>query len=443
MGQKPLLNTAIPGPKSESLRKKEESYLAPGLQGFAQMAGIVVDHANGSWITDIDGNKFLDFIGGIGVNGLGHSHPVWVKKIQSQVEKVSIGSFTSENRVQLLEKISQHAPQGKDYVTQLYSSGAEAVESALRLAKNVTGKYEAVSFWGGFHGKTQGVLSLMGSDFKKTFGPFAPGSCVVPYPDSDRPPFLVPKGQSFTEACIAFAEKQVAMNLSGQVAAILVEPIQGTAGNVIPPDDFLLELKKLAEKWNALLICDEMITGFGRSGKWWGCEHSGVTPDIITIGKQFGGGFPISGVMLRSEISNAKPWGEPSGSSSSYGGNPLASAAALAAIEVIEEENLVTHSQQMGNYFLEKLKTLEKNPFISKIRGRGLMIGIDLVDPETQAPLSKEKCKKIFDQCLQKGLLTMAYANRFRIQTAMTIQKEEIDCGVGILEDVFEQLLVN
>lgn len=434
----PNLKTEIPGPKSKALREREEQHLAPGLQGFALMAGIVVKEAKGSTVTDVDGNTFIDIIGGIGVNGLGHSHPKFVKAIQDQVARASVGSFTSEARVELLEKIAKNRPTPSIHRTQLYSSGAEAVESALRLAKCATGKSEFVSFWGGFHGKTMGALSLMGNDFKNGMGPMVPGSHIVPYANPYRPPFKV-RPESLTEACIDHARKHLKAASTGNIAAFIIEPMQGTAGNVIPPDDFLLAVKDLAKEFGALLIADEMITGFGRTGKYWGIHHSGVDPDIVTLGKQFGGGFPLSAVMAKDEIIHAKPWGNPSGSSSSYGGNPLGSAAALAALQIIEEENLVENSRRMGEYFVKKLEPMiERYPFIGDVRGRGLFIGVEMVkDKNTKEPLSKAACQKVFMECLKRGLLTMSYASSFRIQPSMTIDTATIDSCVSILDEVF------
>ena len=304
--QKPFIHTAIPGPKSQELRKREDEHLAPGLQSFALMAGIAVKEARGSAVTDVDGNTLIDIIGGIGVNALGHSHPEYVRAVQAQVEKASVGSFTSEPRVKLFEKLAEHRPSPGLHRAQLYSSGAEAVESALRLAKSYTGKYEFVSFSGGFHGKTMGVLSLMGSEFKNGFGPMVPGSHIAPYADCYRCPLKL-NYPSCGLACVEATRQQIKQNSSGKIAAFLIEPMQGTAGNVIPPKEFLPAVKEVAREFDALLIVDEMITGFGRTGKYWGSEHSGVEPDIITLGKQFGGGFPISAILSKDEIVHAKP----------------------------------------------------------------------------------------------------------------------------------------
>lgn len=431
LNQNISLNTNIPGPKSSELRKIEDKLIADGLQGFALMAGIVVDKAYGHIVEDVDGNKFLDIIGGIGVNGLGHSHPKFVQAIKDQVENASVGSFTSKARIELLKKIDSHK-RGQLSRLQLYSSGAAAVESALRLAKNYTGKYEIASFSGGFHGKTHGTLGLMGSDFKSSYGPFAPGCHNLPFPDTTKPEIK-------TDNYLEMARTQLKNNLTSGLAAIIIEPVQGTAGNIEPPRDFLLGLKEIAKEFDALLIADEMITGFGRTGNFWGTELSGVIPDIITLGKQFGGGYPISGVLTTSEISKTRPWGAPSGSSSSYGGNPLAAAAALSAISIIEEENLVENSKQMGAYFLENLRGFEqKYPFLANARGVGMMLGIDLIHPKTQELLPKTECSKIFTSFMQKGLLTMSYSPRFRIQPAMIIDKNTIDNIIQIMDDVFK-----
>lgn len=435
LDQKESLKTAIPGPKSQELRHIEDNLIANGLQGFALMAGLVVDKAYGHIVEDVDGNKFLDIIGGIGVNGLGHSHPKFVEAIKRQVENASVGSFTSEVRIELLKKVDAHK-RGELNRLQLYSSGAAAVESALRLAKNYTGKYEVASFSGGFHGKTHGVLGLMGSDFKNSYGPFAPGCHNLPFPDTT-------KANVTTDNYLEMARTQLKNNITSGLAAIIIEPVQGTAGNIEPPKDFLLGLKEIAREFDALFIADEMITGFGRTGHFWGTEISGVIPDIITMGKQFGGGYPISGVLTTSEISSTKPWGNPSGSSSSYGGNPLAAAAALSAISIIEEENLVENSKQMGEYFLTHLRNFEeKYPFLTNARGIGMMLGIDIIDPQNGNLLEKSKCNEIFQSFMRKGLLTMSYTPRFRIQPAMIIDKGTIDNIVQIMDDVFSEVKI-
>jgi 4-aminobutyrate aminotransferase-like enzyme len=404
------------------------------------MAGLVVDHAVGSAVTDVDGNTFLDFIGGIGVNALGHAHPGVVAAIQQQVARAHVGSFTSEARVDLVERLAAHAPAPELHRVQLYSGGAEAVESALRLAKSYTKKYEFVSFWGGFHGKTLGALSLMGSSYKEGLGPMVSGAHLVPYADCYRCPI----GSTYPTCglgCVEVGRKQLKMAGAGAIAGIIVEPMQGTAGNVIPPDDFLPAVQALATEVGALFIVDEMITGFGRTGKWWGVHHSGATPDIVTMGKAFGGGFPLSGLLTRDEIASAKPWSVASGSSSSYGGNPLGAAAGAAALRAIEEERLVDNARDVGAAMLDALRPfVDDYPFVGEVRGRGLFLGIELVrDKKTKKPLARSVTRRVFDECVRRGLLTMSYAPSFRIQPALTIDRATAMNGIAILREVFDE----
>jgi 4-aminobutyrate aminotransferase-like enzyme len=437
--QRVCLVTEVPGKKSLALRAREDEHIAPGLQSYAVTSGVVVDHARGSAITDVDGNVLLDFVGGIGVNSFGHSHPEIVSAVQEQVAQASVGSLTSRPRVELVERLAEHAPAPGVHRVQLYSTGSEAVESALRLAKSRTGKWEFVSFWGGFHGKTLGSLSLMGSTFKDKLGPLAPGSHVVPYADCYRCPF----GQTYPScgvACAEVARKQVKMQSAGAVAAVIVEPIQGTAGNVIPPDEFLRAVRSIADELDALLIVDEMITGFGRTGRYWGLEHSGVRPDIVTLGKAFGGGYPLSGVLTTDTIASASPWSTPSGSSSSYGGNPLAAAAGAAALRVLDEEALVENSRIVGEAMLRELAPfVDDYPFVGEVRGRGLLAAIELVrDKRTKVPLSPNVTRRIYDACVRRGLLAMTYAPRVRLQPSLTIDHATASNGIAVLREVFD-----
>jgi 4-aminobutyrate aminotransferase-like enzyme len=190
------------------------------------------------------------------------------------------------------------------------------------------------------------------------------------------------------------------------------------------------------------VIADEMITGFGRTGTWWGVDHSGVVPDVVTIGKAFGGGFPLSGLLTRDDLARAEPWSRPSGSSSSYGGNPLGAAAGAAAISAIDEEGLVENARRVGEVMLRALRPLvDRVPFVGDVRGRGLFIGVELVrDKRTREPLSARACRRLFDECLRRGLLTMAYAPRLRLQPALTIDADTAEAGVAILAEAFDAL---
>jgi 4-aminobutyrate aminotransferase-like enzyme len=437
--QRADLKTAVPGPESRALRAREDAHMAPGLQGYAVSAGIVVEEGRGSAVTDVDGNTYLDFIGGINVAALGHSHPTFVDALKTQVEKISVGSFTSRARVELTERLAAKPPAKGVHRLQLYSGGAEAVESALRLAKCHTGKYEFVSYWGGFHGKTMGALSLMGSTFKDKLGPMVPGAHQIPYADCYRCPIGL-EYPSCGVACAEVGRKHVKVASAGAVAAVIVEPMQGTAGNIVPPKEFLPAARALADELGAVLIADEMITGLGRTGKRWGVEHSGVRPDVVTLGKAFGGGFPLSGLLTTDEIAAAKPWGIPSGSSSSYGGNPLGAAAGAAALRIIDEENLTENAAAVGEVMLRELETfVDRYPFVGYVSGAGLFLRVELVrDKKTKEPLPRKVTERIFQECVRRGLLTMAYAASFRIQPSLTIDAATAKNGLAILAEVFD-----
>jgi 4-aminobutyrate aminotransferase-like enzyme len=342
--QQAVIKTAIPGPGSRALRAREDAHMAPGLQGYAVQAGIVVEEGKGSAVTDVDGNTYLDFIGGINVGALGHSHPTYVDAVKKQVEKISVGSFTSEARVELAERLAAKPPAPGVHRLQLYSGGAEAVESALRLAKCHTGKYELVSYWGGFHGKTQGALSLMGSTFKNKLGPMVPGAHQIPYADCYRCPVGL-EYPSCGVACVEIGRRQVKTASAGAVAAVIVEPMQGTAGNIVPPKELMPAARALADELDAVLIADEMITGLGRTGKRWGVDHTGVRPDVVTIGKALASGVPIGAYGVTAEVAE-RILGDPDadlidqgGVGGTLAGNALSMAAARATLaEVLTDE---------------------------------------------------------------------------------------------------------
>jgi len=318
---------------------------------------------------------------------------------------------------------------------QLYSSGAEAVESAFRLAKNATGKHEVVGFWGGFHGKTMGTLAVNGAGNQRTYGPTPPGH-VLPFANCYRCPVKLTY-PSCGIACADLAREQLRHQSTGQVAAMIVEPMQGTAGNVIPPPEFLQRAQDIAREFGAVFIADEMITGFGRTGRWFACERSGVTPDAITLGKGFGSGFPISGVVAKHELAQAKPWANPSGSSSSYGGNPLAAAAALASIRTLQRENVLENVRGVGAAMLAELRTWpERLRWVGDVRGEGLFLAVELVaDRTTKEPLPRKVCEEIFQEGLRRGLLAMSYTHAIRLQPALTIEKEVGLAGLALLRE--------
>jgi 4-aminobutyrate aminotransferase/(S)-3-amino-2-methylpropionate transaminase len=422
---------------SSRLCSQEQKYMSPGLQEVAQLSQLTIREGRGRWLTDVDGRRYLDFMAGVAVCSLGHTHPGFVAALKDQLDRVTIGSFTSENRVALLQLIASLTPSGLDKI-QLYSGGAEAVEAAVRLAKCCTGKFEILSFWGGFHGKTGGVLGLIGDQFKQSWGILHPGLHLAPYADCYRCPFRM-EYPGCSMFCLDFVRQFLKNNTAGSLAAIIVEPMQGTAGNIIPPPEWLPGLLDIARENDALLIADEMITGFGRTGRMFGSNHSELTPDIMTIGKGMGNGFPVSGLISTAKITSSMPFAKPSSSSSSYGGNPLASTAALAAISAIVEESLVENSREVGDYLLEGLRGLqEKFEFIGDVRGRGLLIGVELVkDRTTRAPMEKSVTRQIFLETLKRGLVSMNYKAQFRINPPLSLTQEEAEVGLQILEEVF------
>ncbi len=425
---------------SEPIFEEEQRYIAPGAQSIAINSRLVIDHGRGVRLWDVEGREFLDFFCGVTVGSLGHSHPKYVAALQKQLEKVVFGSFTTRPRVRFLKGLAEAAP-GNLRRSILYSGGSEAVEAALRLAKAYTKKFEFIGFWGGFHGKTGGVLGLIGDHFKHQRGPLAPGLYSVPYANCYRCPFhATHPGCSFL--CVEFLRKFIRHNTSGSIAAILVEPIQGTAGNVVPPPGFLKSLQEVAREAEALLIVDEIITGFGRTGKMFCVEHEGIVPDIMTLGKGMGGGFPVSGLISTDEIVAAKPFSMPSASSSSYGGNPLAAAACLVTLETILEEKLVENSRTVGAWLLEQFRGIEdRYPFVGNVRGRGLMIGVELVrDKKSREPFSGRAARACFDLALKEGLILMITNSVIRVNPALILSREEAAVGLEKLKKVFDIL---
>jgi 4-aminobutyrate aminotransferase/(S)-3-amino-2-methylpropionate transaminase len=436
-GKLPKIKTAIPGPKSREVFADEERHVAPGRQRISQLAGVAFDHGDGATLTDVDGNVYVDFFAGVAVASLGHGHPGLAQALSRQAARLIVGTFATPERAEAFRLLSEIAPAGLKRA-HLYSGGAEAVEAALRLARSRTKKHEVVGFWGGFHGKTAGVLGLIGDESKQGYGPLEGGRYQVPYADCYRCPFKL-EYPSCGLYCVDFARKQIKASSSGAIAAILAEPMQGTAGNVIPPDDWMPAIKDVASENGAMLIADEMITGFGRTGKMWGVEHSGVKPDIVTVGKGMGSGFPVSGVLMGEELSKAEPFAKPSASSSSYGGNPLAAVALAETIKTIQRDDLVGNSREVGAFLLGRLlEFTEKFEFVGDVRGRGLLIGMDLVrDRKTREPLARKVTELIFLESLKRGLVTMSYFPRVRINPPLVITRTQAEAGAAILDEVF------
>jgi 4-aminobutyrate aminotransferase / (S)-3-amino-2-methylpropionate transaminase / 5-aminovalerate transaminase len=428
------------GSRSERIFKEEQKYISPGFQGIALYSRLALASGRNEIVVDEDGKEYIDFVSGIGVGSTGHCHPSYVRALKRQLGRITYSSFTTEVRMKFLRLLASLLPKPLSRI-QLFSGGAEAVEAAFRLAKSVTKKSEFVGFWGAFHGKTGGVLGLLGDEFKKDLGPFMPGLALSPFAYCYRCPLKL-RYPSCGIACADHLRQVVRLQTQQQVAAIIFEPIQGTSGNIVPPKEFLPAVQSVAKEFGALLISDEMQTGFGRSGKMWGFEHDQLSPDILTVGKGIGGGFPLSGVVSTDEYCRAAPYSLPSGSSSSYGGNPLAASAGLATIQIILREKLVENARTVGELLLKTFKGFEeKFEFVGESRGRGLMIGIELVkDKVSRERVDKKICHRIFHACLRRGLLSMTYSNPIRIIPPLTIPQKSAMQAASILEEVFSEI---
>ena len=429
------MNRHEPGPRSKRIVEEEQRHMSPGLQSIALYSGLAMAQGSGCTLIDEDGKRYIDFVAGIGVGSVGHCHPHYVEALKRQVEQLTFSSFTTEVRAKFLHLVASVTPKGLSRI-QMFSGGAEAVEAAFRLAKSATRRFEFIGFWGGFHGKTGGVLGLLGDDFKKELGPFMPGLYSSPYGQCYRCPWKL-TFPSCGLACAEHLRQVIRYQTQGAIAAIIVEPIQATAGNVVPPPGFLQAVRDIAHEHGALLIADEMQTGFGRTGLMWGCDHDGVVPDLMTVGKGIAGGFPLSALISTDELTSRKPFANPSGSSSSYGGNPLAAAAGLATLEIILKDDLVKHAERVGSVMLARLRAMqERHRCIGDVRGRGLLLGLELVrDRESKEPLQKEVTQALFQECLRRGLVAMCYAPIVRIIPPLVITEAQALEGLELLDE--------
>jgi len=432
------LKTPIPGPKSKALAARRADAIPRGLSIGTP---VYVAKAEDAWLEDVDGNRYLDFAGGIGCLNVGHRRDPVVKAIKTQADRflhTCIQVTPYEEYVRLAERMNQVTPGKFPKKTLFVNSGAEAVENAVKIARAHTGRSGIIAFEDAFHGRTMMTLALTSKThpYKAGFAPFPGDVYRIPYAYCYRCPLNL----TYPDCGIACAEKTrgVIRNQSAQrIAAVIVEPMQGTAGNVIPPPGFLPAVQAIARENGALFIADEMITGFGRTGKFWGVDHDGVVPDVMTCGKGIGGGFPLAAVVSTDGLTAAKPWSNPSGSSSSYGGNPLASAAGLAALEIITRENLVENSRRVGAAMLSRLQAMqEKHRIIGDVRGKGLLLGLELVkDRRTKELVSKDTTKALFQECLRRGLVAMSYTPVIRLNPPLNIDEATALEGLDILDE--------
>ena len=424
--------------RTEALFEEEQAFMAPGIQTIALLSKLAIKQGSGATLTDFDGNNYLDLNAGVSVASLGHCHPDYTAALTKQLGTLTVGSFTSQPRSELVRLIADLAP-GDLRRTQFFSGGAEAVEAALRLARSYTKRTDIIGFTGGFHGKTAGVLPLSDVEWKNAVGPLPTGFHLAPYPD---PTLFEGSEEECSKAALIELRRVIENDAGSSPAAIIIEPIQGTAGNIVPPSGFVARVLQIAREYRSLLIMDEMITGFGRTGRMFGSNHDEVVPDIMTIGKGMASGFPVSALVSTDEIVAAKPFSLPSASSSSYGGNPLAAAAALATINTIVSDGLVEKSARIGKIFLQGLRALAaRHELIANVRGRGLLIGFDLVaDGERNVPLPNDKCVRFFKECLEDGLILMGYRPRVRLHPPLVLSEQEVEHALSILEGVVSRL---
>jgi 4-aminobutyrate aminotransferase len=425
----------LPGPKARALVKRDQDVISPS---YPRGYPFVMDHGKGTEVWDVDGNRFLDFAAGIAVVSTGHSHPAVVKAIQEQAEKfIHISSdFYHSKWIELGEKINEIAPFMDNAVSFMTNSGTESVEAAIKLARQYSGASQFIGFLGGFHGRTMGAVTFTASKpvYHRDFYPLMNGVTHVPFPDPYRPILEVKPGEDYGVKVVEYIEEQILGHLlpPEDVAGILVEPIQGEGGYVLPTPGFFPALRQLCDRHDILLIVDEVQSGMGRTGKWWAIEHFGVEPDIVCAAKGIASGMPL-GVMFAKEHIVKWPRGA---HGNTYGGNPISCAAALATIELIEK-GFMQNATEMGEYLMDILTEIQaRHPAIGDVRGKGLMIGIELVkDPTTKAPDAKLRDYTV-DNAFLRGLLLLGCGtSTIRFAPPLSVTKSEIDEAMEIFED--------
>ena len=425
----------LPGPKAQAIIERDKKFISPS---YPRGYPFVMDHGKGTQVWDVDGNRFLDFAAGIAVASTGHSHPQVVRAIQDQAEKfIHISSdYYHETWAHLGERLNDIAPFDDPAASFMTNSGTESVEAAIKLARYHSQRSQFIGFLGGFHGRTLGALTFTASKvaYKKGFFPFMNGVVHVPFPDPYRPLLVRRKGEGYGETVVRYIEEQILAKVlpPNEVAGFMVEPIQGEGGYIVPPPDFFPALRKLCDKYGILLIADEVQSGMGRTGKWWAIENFGVEPDIITSAKGIASGMPLGAMISRKEVMS---W--PKGShGNTFGGNPISCAAALATIDLIENQYL-QNVREVGEHTQDALaEIMTRHPSIGKVRGIGLMIGVEFVqDRET-----KEHAVGLRDEILklafERGLLTLGCGNStIRISPPLSASRSEVDDGLKIFEE--------
>jgi 4-aminobutyrate aminotransferase/(S)-3-amino-2-methylpropionate transaminase len=432
------IKTEIPGPESRALMERKRRAVP---RGWANAIPVFVKEARGALVTDVDGNTFIDFAGGIGAVNVGHADPRLVEAVREQVGNYVHTAFQAapyEPFVELAEKLNALVPGDFEKKTIFANSGSEAVENAVKIARAHTGREAVLAFENGLHGRTLLTMTLTSKagPYKDGFGPFAPEVYRVPAPY----PYRCPAGEDCSGACrgdcFGFVERALVDEVdAGNLAAIIVEPVSGEGGFIPFPDFYLRRLRELCDEHGALLIADEIQTGFGRTGTMFAIEHSGIAPDLLTTSKSLAGGLPLSAVVGRAEVMDSV---EPGGLGGTFGGNPVACAAALAVLRVFEEEDLLSRANAIGERVMAAMREMQQNhpDIIGDVRSRGPMAAIELVkDPESRDP-DNERAAQVAENAVQDGLLLLTagqHGNVIRTLMPLPITDDELEEGLSIL----------
>jgi len=426
------IRTELPGPHARAILARDAAVTSPS---YPRDYPFVMDHGRGVEVWDVDGNRFLDFAAGIAVCSTGHSHPQVVQAIKDAADKfIHISSdYWHEGQVRLGERINELDPMGEPVMCFFAQSGTEAVEGAIKLARHHTGRSRFIGFLGAFHGRTMGSLAFTASKYTqhKGFFPGMPGVTHVPYPNPYRPLLA---GADQGQAVLDYIEHVIFQcNVpANEVAGILVEPMQGEGGYIVPPDGFLKGLRDLCDRHGILLIFDEVQCGIGRTGKMFAAQHWGVRPDIMTLAKGLASGMPIGLVVARKPIMEKWPRGA---HGNTYGGNPLCCAAALATLDLVEHQ-YAANAAEVGAYFLDRLRGLqERHPEIGDVRGRGLFIGMELVKDRVLKTPAKELCDATITRAFYNGLILLSCgASSVRFAPPLVITRAEVNEALTILD---------
>jgi 4-aminobutyrate aminotransferase-like enzyme len=421
-----IASPTVPGPKSNELHARATRYIR-GLSGQVRLFPVVFESGQGCTLTDVDGNRYIDFSSGIYVTTLGHCHPKISEAIATYAHRLmNAHDFTTEIKVRLLEKLASVLP-GDLEGMQLYDSGTTAVEAALRTCRAATGKHEFISCFGDFHGKSGHAISLARMN-QFSGAARAEGFYMVPRPDSYRPWWTRSDGSLDTERYLEFYETFILESATGRVAAFVLEPIQGWAGSIMPPDDFFPKLRQFCDDRGILLVADEVLTSMGRTGKYLCMEHWNVVPDVVTIGKGFGNGFPVTAMVVRKPYADAV---DKISASTSYGGNPMACAAALASLEVIEEEGLLEHAQDLERLFAQRMADWTTRFRIVK----GCLMGVELVKDKTTKEPFDQAGKLIYQRAFSKGLAWIPAGHILRMSPPIVMPDDVAHKAMDIIEE--------